>query len=182
MKTVNIISFILLAMFLSCNNPSGQTQRLIGNVYQSSDGMDSICKSIEKGTDHYQTILFINDSIFVKIINTCCGDEGDTTDFAAEFYYAGIYKMDDKELNLRYNPQQIVFYIDNANPSLTHSEIEKSDLINSKFERENCKDIPYFKQTDGEFNRNEFVSPIEDTLENYKEELIKKGIWEKLFR
>lgn len=197
MKTVNIISFLSLATLLSCNTSveSNSSQEkievyktivpsnLTGKVYQSSDGMDSLCKRIEKGTDHYQRLLFINDSMFVKTVSTCCGDDFDTTYMAFEWYYSGVYKMDDKQLNLYYNPHQVVFYMKQDNAALTYLKIEKSDMTNTKLERANCNSIPYFKQTDNEWNgRLEFVCPTEDALGNFKKDFIDRGIWDKVFQ
>lgn len=86
MKTIlaMIITLGLLSLF-SCNRADKMVQQttLAGKMYRSSDGMDSLCKYIPRETDYYQTFLFINDSQFVQIVNTCCADLEE--DFAYQY-------------------------------------------------------------------------------------------------
>lgn len=184
---MTIILTVGLLMFLSCGESDQKVhQTLSGTVYQSSDGLDDNCKIIPNQTDYFQTLLFLNDSEFVKTVNTCCGEPGE--DFASLYCYSGTYKMDEKSLMLTFNSQRVVYYSkeslnetgDSSSVSSTHIETEKSDLTILKFDRLNCKAIIYFKQRDGDFI-GEFISPITDTFDNQKNDLVKLGVWKKLF-
>lgn len=86
-----------LLTFQSCpdKNKTADTQTqivkqtsLAGKVYGLSDHIDTTkCERIPPGTDYFQTLLFLDDSSFIKIINTCCPDVGE--DFATAWYYTG---------------------------------------------------------------------------------------------
>jgi hypothetical protein len=185
-----ILFFPFLGLFniLGCRNKDKKEEfSLAGKVYQTSDGMDQNCKTMVPGTDYFQTIFFINENEFVQIINACCPSPEE--DFAKEYVSRGLYKMDEKSLKLTINKPTAVFYIkmnenDSENTtsvSKTHIEMEKFENETIDFTRQNCKNLPYFKQKDGEF-KGKFISPPKENLKHYKSELEKEGIWEKLFQ
>lgn len=185
--TFGILTFQSCTDGHKSNDTETQISSLAGKIYSSSDGIDTVkCEGIPPATDYWQTLLFIDDSVFIKIINTCCPDEEE--DFAAEFYYSGKYKMDDKMLTLTFDPKQAVYYVkvspDKNNDTLSikteHVELEPSDIKSDNLDRYNCKDIPYFKQKNGDFN-GEVVALENDTLENYIQNLKDRKIWSKLF-
>jgi|JI10StandDraft_1071094.scaffolds.fasta_scaffold26342_2 hypothetical protein len=180
-----ICGVILLA---SCNEPEKKQQpSLAGIVYTSADGMDSSCNVIPAERDSYQKLLFLNDSTFVNIMYSCCG--GDTVDFAGGYYYSGIYTLNDSFLVLNYNTQCVVEYskenpatygTDSSSASITHFEIEKTDSEKIEFDKLNCKDVIYFKQKAVDYT--EYLIPTKDTLETYKKELTRIGVWDKLIK
>jgi hypothetical protein len=184
MKSKLMYSLVIALSLLSCKGNINDSNKgnLIGKVFQSSLGMDSDCKTIEKGTDYYQNIVFINDSIFLKVAYTCCPDEEDTSDFAAEFVYKGLYKIADSILTLKYNSKVAILY-DKSNISSDSLSTSKSYVkvhaINETYTRlflNRCNNIPYLKQNDDEFS-NEFLTPLENSYETFKTNLEKNGIW-----
>jgi hypothetical protein len=194
-KTILFVMTIGLLTFQSCsdNSKTADTQMqtatktsLAGKVYGLSDPLDTTtCERIPPGTDYFQTLLFLDDSSFIKIINTCCPDIGE--DFAAAWYYTGKYKMDNKELTLTFDPKMAIYYIkEKENPksdtllSSTHVDIEKSDYTVDKLPRLNCKNAPYFKQMTGDWKGQLMVQSI-DTLANQINEIKTDGVWDKLF-
>lgn len=62
--------------------------------------------------------LFLNDSLFMKIIPTDCGDI--RKDFTCIRTYRGIYQLNEKTWTLRFHPNMAVHYLkskDDANKS-----------------------------------------------------------------
>jgi hypothetical protein len=188
MKTIeSLLSIIALIFFVACNRTDKkEISKLNSKVYQTSFGLDNDCNEITKPTDYFQTLLFLNDSVFISIQNTCCGEPGE--DFAYEYYCKGLYSLDDQLLILKFKSPLIVLYkkeildsIDtNLSHSSTHTELEKMDTITIKLSRLNCKDVPYFKQTANASDK-DFMTPIRDDINEYKKRLEKLGIWENLF-
>ena len=189
MKTLTFMTATLLLLtVISCSRPEQKTQpNLTGKVYCSSDSVNQDCKYVARGTDYYQTLLFVNDSQFIKVVNTCCGG-GDTSSFAYAYYDCGTYKLDDTSLTLSYKPNSVVAYYkgvmsekpDSVAKYIEYSKVEKFENGISKMKRFMCKDISFFKDRGGNFD-NQYVSLTSDTLDNYKKELNEKGIWQKLF-
>jgi hypothetical protein len=66
-----------------------------------------------------------------------------------------------------------------AKADSNYLEVSKSKMTTIKLERLNCKELQYFKQSGGDYA--EYITPSQDTLENYKKELVKVGAWKKLF-
>jgi hypothetical protein len=180
-----ICGVILLA---SCSEPEKKQQpSLAGIVYTSADGMDASCNVIPAERDSYQKLIFLDDSTFVNIMYSCCG--GDTIDFAGGYYYSGIYTLNDSLLILDYKPQCVVEYSkenpatygrDSSSASITHVEIEKSDLDKVEFGKLNCKEVVYFKQKEVDYI--EYLVSAKDTIESYKKELKALGVWDKLIK
>ena len=194
-KTILATMTIGLLTFQSCSDKDKTTETqsqpstsLAGKIYSSSDDIDTLkCERIAPGTDYWQTLVFVDDSVFVKIINTCCG--GDEEDFASAFYYSGKYKMDDKTLALTFDPKQAVYYSkttqDKKNDTLwtttAHVELEKSDITTDNLDRFNCNSVPYFKQKTGDFKGETLALDNETTLENCIKNLKDEKVWDKLF-
>lgn len=187
MKTIKfaILLFVIVAIS-SCNNKKINNQPFLkGKVYVSSNGVDQNCNIIQEGTDYYQVFLFLNDVEFVQICYTCCPEPGD--DFVYQYVSKGTYETDEKQLTLTFNETAVSCHVvlkdeDESNTNPTDSEyveVTKSKITTTKLERLKCKEIEYFKQTDGEYS--EYITPSSDTLENYKNELKKIGAWGKLF-
>jgi hypothetical protein len=184
MKSKLIYSLVIALFLMSCKGNINDNNKgiLIGTVFQSSLGMDSDCKTIEKGTDYYQNIVFLNDSIFLKVAYTCCPDEEDTSDFAAVFVYKGFYVIADTIVTLKYNSKVAILY-DKSNISSDSSTKSESYVkihpIKERYTRliiHRCNNIPYFRQNDDEFS-NEFLSPLDNSFETFKLNLEKNGIW-----
>jgi hypothetical protein len=182
----SILNFMApVALFVSCSDPENSSP-LSGKVYQSSDGMDSSCNHIPKPTDYFQTLLFLNDSDFVHIVNTCCSSPGE--DFAYQYVGRGIYELNDKTLDLSFDSVTAVCYIrepsldpgDNSSAATEHIELEVMAPFTDRLERLSCKNVIYFKQLEGEF-KDEFVAPTSDSLEKYVRELKSAGAWKELF-
>jgi hypothetical protein len=187
MKTI-ILTILALRCFtvLSINEAEHKLQpHLKGKVYSSSFGMDSTtCESIVKETDYSQTLMFINDSVFLQAFYTCCPEPDE--EFSPETYYSGIYKLDDTSLTLVYSPERIrIFekesFNKSANKSVTYERIasENAPINKLTYTRYNCNNIPYFKNPLVESI--EFLTPDTVILETFKYQLKSRGIWERLF-
>jgi hypothetical protein len=183
----------LIIIFYSCSdskrNMPPENVSLSGMVYQTSGGLDSLCKPVEFGTDAFQDVLFVNDSEFVRIVYTCC--PADTEDFASQFFYKGNYRVNDTALILTYNPMVGVYYSkEMPNPTgdsmlvaSEHIDFEELENTLSVMKRYNCKETPYFmeaevKKGDG---AQDYITPVDKQLSDFKKEMEDKGIWQKLF-
>jgi hypothetical protein len=175
----------MLVVLSSCGSQEKEIQTLSGKVYSSGDGADSeTCRSIPAGTDFFMTFLFVNDSQFIDIINTCCPgiDEG----FPSETYLRGTYKLDDSHLTLNYEPRTVVLYVKEAsegseNESSERLAVEAASSHSVKLERFECKTAPYFLFKDEEYTDYFALSDSSVTFENYKKDLEERGIWKLLF-
>lgn len=155
---------------------------LAGKVYGlRSDTL--MCKQIQPGTDHIQKLVFLDDSLFIRIVPTNCADIG--KDFTCRRYYSGKYKMDHQYLTLTFDEKMAVHYIKSKyNPqnntllSTTNVELEKSDISVDKLIRRNCKNTPYFEPCDTQLH---LMAPANDTLANHIKYLKDANIWDKLF-
>lgn len=180
-----ILLFVIIAIS-SCNSKNKNSQSFLkGKVYISSNGVDQNCNIIQEGTDYYQVFLFLNDLEFVQISYTCCPEPGD--DFVYQYVNKGTYETDKKQLTLTFDETTVSCHVvlkdeDESSTNPTDSEyveVTKSKITITKLERLKCKEIEYFRLTDGESS--EYMTPSTDTLENYKKELVKTGAWGKLF-
>ncbi len=154
---------------------------LSGKVYLLSDSIENIkCEAIPVGTDYWPTYLFINDSVFIKVIHNCCAPTTET-------YFSGTYKLNENELNLIFDPNQIVYYYafhvessDTVLNSLERIEVNKIPPSRDSLERIDCNKHPYFKQRIGDWE-NRYIAMNEDTIEKHINSIMDKKIWEKLF-
>ncbi len=187
MKSIlNLLVVAVILIIASCSSDKKQPQSLAGKVYISSEGMDSACQSIPPATDFFQAFLFRNDSEFVQVIFTCCPESDE--DFAYQYVSKGSYTLDENSLALRFDPKMAVLYMRNvvlasaadASSEIEHVELEESGKSNTTFKRKNCKEFPYFEITEGDF-KGEFIAPVNDSLDTYREDLVKNGTWKKLF-
>jgi hypothetical protein len=198
-KTILFLMTIGLLTFQSCcvNYKTADTRiqttelsLLAGKIYCYSDPPHSdTCEYVPVGTDFYSEYLFLDNSSFVEILHTCCGEIGEKDwgeDFAAETYFPGKYKLNETELILNYEPKVVVFYFASKNNpksdtilSKTHVEIEKSDTQTIKFTRINCKNRPYFIYKNEESQT--CIAQTKDTLQKYIDEIRKEKVWDKLF-
>lgn len=188
MKTFAVLLFATAMLaFYSCEEKDKKNEHaLSGKVYMSSEGMDSLCNIIPLATDYYETIIFLNDSEFLHLLNTCCGD--DVEDFAYEYVTKGKYKLDEKLLKMNFDVMSAVCYskfvTDSLHPDLSvneeHVELEKTAISSESMVRLNCMEIPYFIHLFGETER-EFMSPTTFSVDTYKKELEQNGAWKTLF-
>lgn len=157
------------------------TLSLSGKVYLLSDSIENTkCEAIPVGTDYWPTYLFINDSVFIKVIHNCC-------DPATETYFSGTYKLHENELNLLFGPNQITYYYafhiesgDTLINSLERIEVNKIRPSSDSLDEIGCDKNPYFKQRTGDW-ADRYIAMNEDTLENHINSIKAKKIWEKLF-
>ena len=186
MKTLKFTALLIgLISIFSCMRTEKNIQPFLkGKVYISSEGVDDNCNIIQEGTDYYQVFLFLNDHEFVQICYSCCPEPGD--DFVYEQACKGTYKTDDKYLALTFDQTSVSCHVilkddekNDAKADTEYLEVTKSKVTTIKLERLNCKELQYFKQTGGDYA--EYITPSQDTLENYKKELVKVGAWKKLF-
>lgn len=163
---------------------------LAGKIYCFGDPIDTNkCEYIPIGTDYYSEYVFLDDSVFFTISHNCCPDIGEKDygeDFATEVYQSGKYKIDEKELNLNFNPFTVVFYIKaKINPKSdttlekTHVEIEKVKQSTDKLFRFNCKNIPFFQHKIDA--KAECLAPTNDTHKKYIDRMKTENVWDKLF-
>lgn len=193
MKTIAPVFFFLLSLsFFSCSETKPVNEKkppvsLTGKVYQTSDGMDSACHTIVRPTDYFLTILFINDSEFVQVQNTCCGGD-DTTDFADAYYSKGTYALAEKTLTLDFPGEEIVHHVkgtivpeaDSALVFTERFEAENPGPINLRLERFDCGATPYFRlATSG--SKDDYFSPPGDSTHDYRKEFEQSGAWKLLF-
>lgn len=190
MKKIIILALTIgLWTIQSCSNENISTDTqiqpqtsLAGNVYGLR--FDTVmCKQIQPGTAHIQKLVFLDDSLFIRIIPTSCADIG--KDFTCTRYYSGKYKMDHQYLTLTFDEKMAVHYIKSKNNSqsntllsTTNVELEKSDISIEKLIRRNCTNIPYFELCDSQLH---LMAPASDTLANHIKYLKDENIWGKLF-
>lgn len=143
-----------------------------------------VCGQVLPCNTYLPRLLFLNDSLFIKIIPADCGDIG--KDFTCTRTYSGIYKVNEKTLTLSFHPNMVVHYLkskDDANNGkmivTRHAEREKSDVTLESMQRVNCKSTPYFIPCEVQGH---FMTPTSDTLTNHIQYLKSEAIWENLFK
>jgi hypothetical protein len=177
-----VILSVLFSFSVVVTETSGQNS-VRGLAYISSDGMDSKCQIDPHESDHFQNILFLDDSVFVNIIHTCCGndDENHHEDFAGDWFYIGKYKLLGQTLVLKYAKTCFALYSDLKNTSikLPHLKKQPCDLTTQELSRLTCSSKNYFGIPSGEF-KGLFVSPDSRTLKEYISDLKGQNVWQKL--
>lgn len=152
---------ILFLIIIGCvipvfSNLVSKQPRLSGKVYVSSDGIDSTnCESIINGTDFFLRLIFLNDSIFIEYLATCCPTEGEYS--PVEYISKGVYELGDTSLSLRYDSVSFTHYVREDIDSIKGTIISK-DSIHVEFL------TPDYK-------------PLKEIIEEFKD----SGIWELLF-
>lgn len=179
------IGFLILS---SCKNAEVKSKfQLKGKIYSSSLGMDSInCETIIKATDYFESLIFIDDTVFIQAFYSCCPEPEE--DFLSETYCSGIYKLDKQFLTLFYSHKIVqVIIIGNSTQSTdslvvptTRFVIEDVKLDKLTYPRYSCNNIPYFKNT--YTNPFEFLTPDNTAKGTYISDLKSSGIWERLFK
>lgn len=179
------IGFLILS---SCKDAEEKSKfQLKGTIYSSSLGMDSTnCETIIKATDYFESLMFIDDSVFIQAFYSCCPEPEE--DFLSETYCSGIYKLDNQSLTLSYSQKLVqVIIIGNSYQSTDSLAIPKTHFVTGDvkvdkliYPRYNCNNIPYFKNTYS--NPIEFLTPDDKAKGTYMSDLKSSGIWEKLFK
>lgn len=185
------ITFLIVVNYVipSCSSKTDDNkhnQSLAGAVFSSSNEIDSInCKSISKSTDLYQILLFLNDTLFVKIIELNCPPND--SDCVSEICYKGTYQLKGAELSLNFDSQILALHIkkylnksgDSTFIDDTHIEYEKMDKNTSILDKFDCGNLIYFRQRGGIFR--EYFAPDKNTIDYYKKNMKKSRIWKFLF-
>lgn len=185
------VCFILMSLFTTQSCSNGNTSEeaaekammpVSGKVYGLRS--DTIaCGQVLPCNTYLPRLLFLNDSLFIKIITADCGDIG--KDFTCTRTYSGIYQLNEKTLTLRFHPNMVVHYLkskDDANNGkmivTRHAEREKSDMTLESMERMNCKSGSYFIPCE---LQGYVMTATSDTLTNHIQYLKNEAIWEHVF-
>ncbi len=171
MKQIGLFFFLFGYLLHACSNnspaiePQIETQKkdsalsiLAGSVYGLCEPEDAKTgKYIPLETDFFETLFFVNDSIFIRTVSSCCPTIGE--DFAQSWYYSGRYDLTNQAIILHNNPTMAIYYINesetpNADSILTTTRIEwqPADYISDTLLRKNIKDKVCFIQTSGEWD------------------------------
>ena len=173
---------IQLLVIQSCSdkNKSLDTQiqpqtSIAGKIYGlTNPPIDStICQELTQSNSAFQKLLFLDDSLFIQIIPSSCGDIG-----ACTRYYSGKYKIDSEALLFTYFSKMVVHHVKSKNLITPYVELENSDFTKGKLVKHICKNILYFEECDVQGH---LMTPKADTLVNEIKYLKDENIWGKLF-
>lgn len=188
-KTILLIISGLLSI-QSCSNSDEakatetETQVSVsGKVYGlRSDSID--CAKILSCNSYMPRLLFLNDSVFIKIVRADCEDIG--MDFTCWKNYSGTYKMNNKALILNFDSTMIIHYIKSKTDPKTgplvlskHQNREKADMTMESLERVYCKNTVYFISCD---LKGHFITLTTDSIKDHIQYLKDENLWESLFK
>jgi hypothetical protein len=141
------------------------------------------CAQILPCNSYMPRLLFLNDSLFVKVVRVNCEDIG--MDFTCWKNYSGKYKISDKSLILNFDSNMVMHYIKSKNDPKTgplilanYQEQEKADMTMESLERVDCKSNAYFIPCD---LKGHVMILTTDQIKDHIQYLKDENIWESLF-
>lgn len=180
MKPVVLLLFSFI-LFISCtdqntgNTETVVTETIVEKVYGWSDPElnGTNCNQLQRSAIALPRLLFLNDSHFIKIVPTECGDLGNCIR-----YYSGNYKLYDRDITFDYNSRMVVQHLVSKNLKSPYIEAVPSDDDRSRLMRQNCGNVPFFIECDVQAHLMMLKS---DTFSVEVNRLKNEKVWQLLF-